>query len=131
MVVMVVIAGVSKVRISASNVREAFATGHTMPCHIVVQADGSTVALRHRGSIETLEAPALTHGVPHQRCDFGMGRATLVFKGPKAICWSIVLAKILKITEVSPWVEVFDSLTLFVTENSFTSAPADDLRGNP
>ena len=57
MVVMVVVAGVAKVRISASNVREAFTARHTMPCHVVVQAHGSTVALRHRGSIKTLEAP--------------------------------------------------------------------------
>lgn len=80
MVVMVVVAGVAKVRISASNVREAFTTRHTMPCHVVVQAHGSTVALRHRGSIKTLEAPE------------GAESATLGFKqGPKAMGLRIVL----------------------------------------
>ena len=57
MVVMVVVAGVAKVRVSASNIRETLTTRHTVPCHVVVQAHGSAVALGHRGSIKTLEAP--------------------------------------------------------------------------
>eukprot|EP00438_Fugacium_kawagutii_P008139 Skav234380 [mRNA] locus=scaffold2071:233229:234010:+ [translate_table: standard] len=57
MVVMIVVAGVAKVCITAADVGESFAAGDPVPCFVVVQTHGSTVALRHRWRVKTLKAP--------------------------------------------------------------------------
>ena len=68
MIVMIVVAGIAKVRISASDVAETLAAGHPMPRHIVVQAQWSTVALGIGGCVKTLEAPGQGCHVQNVQC---------------------------------------------------------------
>ena len=69
MIVVIVVACIPEVRVPAPDVAEALTTGHSMPLFVVVQAQRSTVALRHGWSVETLEAPAAVQNSQQHHCN--------------------------------------------------------------
>ena len=60
MIVVIIVASVTEVSTPTACICKALAAGNSMPCHVIVQADGSAVALRHGGRVETSKAPGVT-----------------------------------------------------------------------